>query len=114
MTYSASDYITFQCKKTKDGILVEYFNGISDSLFKSIIDNSITSIHICENVRIGISNLNLDDKFEIVAKLNYSIHHCNLYNICLKLYKFRGIKCTYGLKNVQVVSNKSLIFKGVL
>ena len=114
MTYSMSDYITFQCEKTKDGLLVEYFNGISNKLFKTLIDISITSISVSENVKIGISSLNLDDKFEIVAKLSYDVHHCNLHNIRLKLYKFRGIKCTYGLKNVQVISNKSLIFKGLI
>ena len=114
MTYSMSDYITFQCKKTKNGLLVEYFNGISNKLFKTIIDSSIVSISVSENVKIGISSLNLGDKFEIVAKLSYNVHHCNLHNIRLKLYKFRGIKCTYGLKNVQVISNKSLILKGLV
>lgn len=103
MTYSTSAYILFQCKLGKEGLLIEKFNGVPNKLLKGLLKGFDGNIAVSTNVKIGINNLILCDTCEIIAKFDYSVHHGKFSNIRLKLYKFRGIKCTYGIKSIQSV-----------
>lgn len=80
-----------------------YFNGVPDTFFRKFLENFDGNIFTSENARISLSNAEVNNEVEILAKISYKEQHCQIRKTNLYLYKVREPKYHKGLKRTSFI-----------
>lgn len=95
MTQYYSSTIAFKCRKVDTGTIIDGVNGLNDERVGYFTKAEGVMLTISNDVVDKINtDLAMEQEFELIGRITYSIHHWAMYNVSVSINKARKVKQT--------------------